>query len=338
MGLVRPRAAKAAKTARNPWLRRPSGAGVAEKTPKTGASTNMPPVSAVDQTFLNGRPDGMLTAKVFNWIGHVLIAPRTQISEALARNEAGHTGIYILLGENDGKQAAYIGEAEVLSKRIEQHDKKKDGWDWDTAVLVTSDANKLNKAHVKFLEARLIEKAKSNRNVEIDQRSESPPGLSEAAVASMEAFLDHLYMVLPAVRIDMFISNSRPGDSALDPKRPESDPTFELVVKKRKLPHQLRATFVLKGGEFVVQKGSIASEWSGGDNWAASYRQKHDELKRRGTLVQQGEKLVFTENYAFKSPSAAAAVVAGRPANGRKDWKLKGTSKTYDEWYAEMVA
>lgn len=286
--------------------------------------------------FIDGRPDGMLTAKVFNWIGHVLIVPRTKISEALKRDEAGHTGIYILLGENAGNSAAYIGEAEVLSKRIEQHDKKKDGWDWDTAVLVTSDANKLNKAHVKFLEARLIEKAKSNQTVKIDQRSESPPGLSEAAVASMEAFLDHLYMVLPAVRIDMFISNARPEGFAPDPKHPESDPTFELVVKKRELPHELRATFVLKGGEFVVQQGSHASEWSGSDNWGASYRQKHDELKRRGTLVEQGEKLVFTENYAFRSPSGAAAVVTGRTANGRKDWKLKGTSKTYDDWYAEM--
>lgn len=35
--------------------------------------------------FIDGKPDGMLTAEVFNWTGHVLMSPRTQISEALKR-------------------------------------------------------------------------------------------------------------------------------------------------------------------------------------------------------------------------------------------------------------
>lgn len=289
--------------------------------------------------FLDGRPDGMLTATMANWTGHILITPRTQISEALKRAEANRAGVYILLGEGEktGNPAAYIGESRVLRERISQHDKDKNGWDWHTAVLVTSFGNKLNKAHGQFLEARLIAKAKSYQSVDIDQNSPSTPMLSEPTVASMEAFLDHLYMVLPAVRIDMFISNARPGDSAPESKHLESAPTFELVVKKRNLPHELRATLVLKGGEYIVQQGSLASEWSGPDNRAASYRREHDELKRRGILIEQGEKLVFTENYAFKSPSAAAAVVAGRTANGRKEWKLQGSSKTYDEWHAEMV-
>jgi hypothetical protein len=58
--------------------------------------------------FVDGRPDGMLTAKEFNWTGHVLVAPRTQFSEALKRKEAGYTGIYLLIGENEGKPVAYI--------------------------------------------------------------------------------------------------------------------------------------------------------------------------------------------------------------------------------------
>ena len=35
------------------------------------------------------------------------------------------------------------------------------------------------------------------------------------------------------------------------------------------------------------------------------------------------EKLVFNEDYLFSSPSAAAAVVMGRSANGLTEWKLK---------------
>ena len=32
--------------------------------------------------YIDGDPEGMLTAEVFNWTGHVLKTPRIQISEA----------------------------------------------------------------------------------------------------------------------------------------------------------------------------------------------------------------------------------------------------------------
>ena len=292
-----------------------------------------PKGKSLELFFIDGRPDGMLTAEVFNWTGHVLIAPRTQISEALKRKQAGHTGIYILLGERTGDPVAYIGEAEVLSQRIGDHVREKD-W-WDTAVLVTSAADNLNKAHVKYLEARLIAQAQLNQSVRLENdASPKTPGLSEASMANMEVFLDYLYMVLPAVRIDMFITYTRSSHIALDPNDPDSDPTFELVVKR----HGLRATAVLKGGELVVQQNSLArGEWTGSGNWDAGYRQLHEKLKRLGILEVQGQQCVFTENYAFSSPSAAASVVTGRPANGRQEWKFKGTSKTYHDWEAEMV-
>lgn len=283
--------------------------------------------------FVDGKPDGMLTAEVFNWTGHVLIAPRTQIHEALKRKEAGHTGIYILHGDKEGAPLAYIGEAEVLHQRIRSHVKNKD-W-WDTAVLVTSTADNLNKAHVKFLEARLLEKARSSQSVSLEnEASPSAPGLSEAAVANMEVFLDYLYMVLPAVRVDMFMSNMRSEDFARDRQHHASDPIFELVVKK----HGLRATAALIGGEFVVQQGSMArSRWSGSHNWDATYKQLHEKLIDLGILEKQDRQRVFTQSYAFSSPSAAAAVVTGRPANGRREWKLKGTSKSYHDWETDRV-
>ena len=32
--------------------------------------------------YIDGRPDGMLTAEMFNWTGHVLMTPRTQLAQA----------------------------------------------------------------------------------------------------------------------------------------------------------------------------------------------------------------------------------------------------------------
>jgi hypothetical protein len=116
--------------------------------------------------FIDGKPDGMLTAEVFNWTGHVLMTPRTRIADALARKEAGYTGVYLLLGEVDGEAMAYVGESDNIRDRIKSHDAKKD-W-WEKAVLITTAANNLNKAHVRYLEARLVAKAKEVGKVSLD--------------------------------------------------------------------------------------------------------------------------------------------------------------------------
>jgi len=72
--------------------------------------------------FIDGQPEGMLTAEVFGWTGHVLVTPRTRLSAALKRKESAYTGVYILLGEQDEKPLAYIGEGENIANRIKSHD------------------------------------------------------------------------------------------------------------------------------------------------------------------------------------------------------------------------
>lgn len=282
--------------------------------------------------FVDGRPDGMVTAEVFNWTGHVLVAPRTQIRTALSRREARRTGVYLLLGEREGMPVAYVGEAEEISARIRSHDAAKD-W-WDSAVVMTSHSNILNKAHVKYLEARLVQEARAIGRVSLDN-SNAPtrPNLSEADQANMETFLEHLLMVLPALRIDVFVSNKRPTKPGTEPTHLESGQFFELLSQKQ----GLKATAVLQAGEFVVQAGSLARL-----KWAArgsehSYGKLHAELVRSGILREEGRHCVFTENYAAKSPSAAAAVISGRPTNGRTAWKVKGEKRTYKQWEAEQL-
>lgn len=41
-----------------------------------------PESRSLELFFIDGRPDGMLTAEVFNWTGHVLMTPRTRILDA----------------------------------------------------------------------------------------------------------------------------------------------------------------------------------------------------------------------------------------------------------------
>jgi len=54
---------------------------------------------------------------------------------------------------------------------------------------------------------------------------------------------------------------------------------------------------------------------------APSMLARRQELIDLGVLAQQGAAHVFTQDYAFSSPSTAACVVLGRNANGRMEWK-----------------
>ena len=63
-----------------------------------------------------------------------------------------------------------------------------------------------------------------------------------------------------------------------------------------------------------------------------------EELVRTGILAEQGDHRVFSENYAFTSPSAAGAMVTGRSCNGQLAWVVQGTSETYQAWEQRKLA
>tara|TARA_R110000765_G_scaffold205071_1_gene309928 strand:- start:46 stop:957 length:912 start_codon:yes stop_codon:yes gene_type:complete len=283
--------------------------------------------------YIDGHADGMLTAELFNWMGHVLMAPRTQLADALKRSEPKCTGVYLLLGDKEGAPCAYIGESDDVGQRLKSHDVKKD-W-WTSVFFVTTSGNKLNKAHVRYLEARLIGEAKRIGRVDLDNGTAPPiPSLSEADQAKMEEFLANLLSVLPALRVDMFVERKRPS------LRPAADPTPEatyvpiFVLENKK--HNLRAKARLEYGEFVVEAGSEARlNWEGAAHH--NYANLHSELKHSGVLKPDGARNLFADNYAFSSPSAAAAVIDGRAANGTVEWKLEASGETYKEWEARYV-
>jgi hypothetical protein len=287
--------------------------------------------------YIDGQPNGMLTAEMFNWTGHVLMVPRTQLAQALARSEASYAGVYLLLGERDDEALAYIGEGEEISTRIRSHDLNKD-W-WTSAVVVTTAGNKLNKAHIRYLEARLIEEARNISRISLDNgTAPGRPGLSEADVDKMEVFLENLLIVLPALRIDMFIQRRRPGGPHAGAGAEGEPVALPARFVMRLNRHGLQATAFVQGGEFVVERGSLARlNWEGRETPRSRYGNLHDELKRSGILVPEGERCVFTANYAFTSPSAAAAVVSGRSANGATDWSTPD-GVIYREWEAAQVA
>ena len=221
---------------------------------------------ALELFFIDGKPDGMLTAQVFGWTGHILVAPRICLVDALKRPESSYTGVYILLGEQEDEPMAYIGEGENIANRIKSHDVKKD-W-WTRVVLITSSANSLHKAHVQYLEARLVSEGIKVANTKLENSTRPMlPSISESSKANMESFIAQLIMILPAIRVDLFTSNVK--SEKPNPRKIlefQESTVFELTLKKE----GIKATAILEDGEFVVQKGSLArAEYVGDLLWKA---------------------------------------------------------------------
>jgi len=209
----------------------------------------------------------MLTAEMFNWTGHVLLTPRIRLSEALKRPEANLTGVYILVGDSEDSNLvrAYIGEAEDIADRIRSHDTTKD-W-WTQAALITSAKNRLNKAHVKYLESRLVEEAKKTGRMNLENIKSPPrPSLSEADQANMEQFVERVLTVLPAIRIDGFLVKTRSDPKAANVNTLASSSTVAFVLKSGEHSEYgpVYGRAYLKDGEFVVQPDSVGrSRWIG---------------------------------------------------------------------------
>lgn len=289
--------------------------------------------------YLDGSPDGMVTARIFNWTGHILSAPRIRLAEALKRPETRYPGAYILIGEKEDSKlpVAYIGESEDVSERIKNHDANREWWT-QVIVITTSEPNGLNKAHVKYIESRLIEEAKRAARLNLENLTTPPrPSLSEAAGSNIEQFVDYVLTILPSLRIDGFLVKTRNADGR-EGWSPDDSNTSQAVFKLKQLQDgSVKATAFLQNGEFVVQPGSIGrAEWIGVDH---NYQKLFNEVVESGIYQLENSHRKFVKAYAFTSPSAAGAVLNGRATAGPVAWVLASDpKKTYKQWEAEQLA
>lgn len=290
------------------------------------------------QLFLvDGVPNGLIIASIHGWTGSVLVASQATFDKLRARPEADRTGLYILFGPDPDdalSMRAYIGEADSVKDRINQSAAERAFW--ETAVIVTTSDEALTKGHVRYLEARLIEMASDAGRVSLDN-GQAPKSdrrrLPEADQANMEAFLANLRVILPVVGLDLLKPRPRTLKSTGAPTREVGGPKFEIRHKS-----DVQATAVEEEDEFVVLAGSQALKDAGytGTN---SYGELKKELIAQGVLATTDSEAVyqFVKPHAFRSPSAAAAVILDRNSNGRSEWKVVGSKLTYHEWQEQKT-
>ncbi len=253
-----------------------------------------------------GDPDGVKTVEKSNWTGRGLVIPRSLFAETRSRDELGSTGVYILVGPDEKSQLprVYVGEGDPIGPRMDQHAKNKDFW--TQAVGFTSKDQNLNKAHIQFLEYRLIDLAKAAKRCVLDNaNTPQPPSLSEADIAEAEGFLADILLCLPVLGYGFFDEAPAPTQTTLE---------FTMNAKGIKSKgYEATTGFVVRAGSQAVK-----SETKSIHTYLSDMRRS---LVEQGVFVDSGQYYEMTQDYTFNSPSTAAGVILGRAANGRTEWK-----------------
>lgn len=289
---------------------------------------------------------GIRHAEIANWTGQALACPRALFSELRGWPEVQRPGVYILFGVNDETDAeiAYIGEAEVLADRLQSHLSGKEFW--SELVTFSSKDENLTKAHVRYLEARLVSMATEANRCQLENNvAPALPSLPRADRDAMEEFLvfaKTLLGVLGHRLLDPLVVRVKAMDAQIDAVVRNLSTPAAKILEPSSIFHlrvsglHARAVWTEEG--MVVFEGSDAalapaSSLTGG---AVAMRQM---LISSGVLASLSDKMIFNRDYMFKTPSQAAGIVAGYSINGRYNWKLDDgtTFKQYFESGLDLI-
>lgn len=282
--------------------------------------------SATIKLFLPyGDPQRLRTAEISNWSGKAVAAPRTEFDEFLVRDELLQSGVYLLTGtdHDTGAPLAYIGEAEILRDRMKDHKKLEF---WIRAVAFVSKDENLTKAHIRYLEGRLIQEALSIGRFKLTNSHASGSKLPESDREDMEVFLSKIFQLLPVLGIDVV--------TPIVQKKPHATKTVFVCTIKG-----LSATGERTPNGFAVHKGSqaVLQLKPSAAVHAPYIVTLREQLIEVGDLVQEGPYYRFVRDVEFTSPSTAAGVVRGGSAAGPVQWRTQ-SGKTLKELEAAPSA
>ena len=279
----------------------------------------------IQMYIFEGNPNGRIMCELSNWNGRVYKISRGDISEFAQRGDADNTGVYFLFGKStDGNDTIYIGEAERIVTRLKQHLKDKEYW--NDCIAVISKDNLLNKAHVKFLENKFYQLAKeANRTDVINSTIPTCPSISEYDVAMLDEFIENARLLVNTLGYKSFdILTANAEDGLNDEKE-----IFHI-----KAARGAEALGVVTSDGFAVLRNSkIATSTT--PSMSEYLIKLRNKLIESGTVVSE----TFVKDYVFTSPSLAAAIVMGRNANGRTEWRNKDgiTLKDIEESEIENI-
>ena len=181
----------------------------------------------------NGDPEGLRLIDRMNWTGIGLAFPRVEWPKIKQRTEFGRTGVYILVGYQEGQDddlpTIYVGQAGSVRNRIESHDQQKDFW--ERGIVFVSTSGGLNGAHVSWLEYALVDRAMKAKQCHLDNgNAPQEPALTEAEKADVQSFLEEILQILPLVSLRVFESPKPVATSEITVTQKQGSSERDTVV------------------------------------------------------------------------------------------------------------
>lgn len=284
--------------------------------------------------LIEGTAAGLRTAELGMSTIKALVAPRALLGKLAERPESRRTGIYLLVGDDPaipGRPKVYIGEGDVVLDRLRAHNNDESKDFFDRAYIFVSKDDNLTKAHVRWLEGKLVERVRQASRSTVANASNPEGGpLPEADLAEMGEFLDQSQLLLSSLGLAIF--EPLPAPLPLTATAQEQPPPLFQVQGEG-----YKASARLIGGAFVVAEGSIARA-AEADSLSDSAKALRATLREAEVLVPADAGLRLVQEYEFSSPSQAAQVFCGFSVNGRQAWRTsEGVS--FGDWQdAELTS
>jgi hypothetical protein len=174
---------------------------------------------------------------------------------------------------------------------------------------VSKDEN-LTKAHVRYLENRLLTEAAQVGRCTLEQNQAGGSKLPESDREDMEVFLSHIRQLLPVLGSDLLIPIAQPAA-----KQQSGGILFCRMKGAEGRGRRTPEGFVVfRRSTAVLQERESAKKYP----YVLTLR---NQLIDNGTLIKNDGFYEFTKDAEFSSPSAAAAVIEGGSANGLIEWR-----------------
>ncbi len=166
--------------------------------------------------------------------------------------------------------------------------------------------------------------------IEVEDYDEKETLLHEiferSQVANSELFsvnLDMVKQLLASFSGRIVYPKSTSAEAEFGKATSEISSTFYINGKSKKSGKEFSGTLIVSNGKYILKKGAVISDIGErylDSGWAKA--EKKMKIDNNGVLQEDSE---------ISSPSAAASIVTGRNADGKREWK-NAAEKTLGEY------
>lgn len=181
------------------------------------------------------QPTGARIAKIDQWSGRAICAPRSALDEILEREELDGPCLYFLVAQSPDRDAprVYVGEADGFRDRIRSHHAHKP-W-WTSVVAFLSADGSLTKAGIQYLESVSIRRLRDAGWSQVENTTEPRlPTVPEEDIGGLNLFAQNVEILMPVLGYDLFAKAPAELAGPLTSVEPEKvvsrDRQFDTIV------------------------------------------------------------------------------------------------------------